>query len=281
MLNVKPRRCGVGGQAMRQYFLIFKLTLMEYFVYRLNFILWRFRNVIFILSLIFFWRAIYRGQQEVFGYQQEQMLTYIIGISVLRAIIFGSRTADLAGMIKSGELVNKFLIRPWSIIKVFFFRDLAAKLLDIFFGILELFLIIWLLKIPFYWPPAWPSLFLFIASCLLALLLYFFLSFLLSLIAFWVDNVWAPRWLFGVIFLEFMSGAFFPLDVLPSPLLKLIYLTPFPYLLYFPLKIYLAQVGFFGFSKVFLLMFFWLLIVVLLVDKLWKKGLKIYSTYGG
>ena len=209
------------------------------------------------------------------------MLTYIIGISVLRAIIFGSRTADLAGMIKSGELVNRFLVRPWNIIQVFFFRDLAAKLLDIFFGVLELILIIRILKIPFCFPATWSSLLFFVSSCLIALLLYFFLSFFLSLIAFWVDNVWAPRWLFGVIFLEFMSGAFFPLDVLPAPLLKLIYLTPFPYLLYFPLKIYLGQVDLFSLSKIFLLMFLWLIVIVLVVSKLWKKGLRIYSTYGG
>jgi len=209
------------------------------------------------------------------------MLTYIIGISVLRAIIFGSRTTDLAGMIKSGELVNKFLVRPWNIIQVFFFRDLAAKLLDIFFGVLELILIIRILKIPFYWPATWHSLLFFVSSCLIALLLYFFLSFLLSLIAFWVDNVWAPRWLFGVIFLEFMSGAFFPLDVLPTPLLKLVYLTPFPYLLYFPLKIYLGQVDLSSLGKIFLFMFFWLIVIVLIVSKLWRRGLRVYSTYGG
>ena len=209
------------------------------------------------------------------------MLTYIIGISVLRAIIFGSRTTDLAGMIKSGELVNKFLVRPWNIIQVFFFRDLAAKLLDIFFGVLELILIIRILKIPFYWPATWHSLLFFVSSCLIALLLYFFLSFLLSLIAFWVDNVWAPRWLFGVIFLEFMSGAFFPLDVLPAPLLKLVYLTPFPYLLYFPLKIYLAQICFSGIIRILAIMLFWLGLVIPATVMVWRRGLRLYSAYGG
>jgi len=266
---------------MKKYWLIFKLTLMEYFVYRLNFLLWQFRNVVSFLALFFFWQAVYSGRQEIFGYQREQMLSYIVGVSVLRGIVFGSRTADLAGMIRSGDLVNRFLLRPWSIVKAFFCRDLAAKFLDIIFITLEIYLISRLMRVELFLPKSWGMIILFVIACLLSTLLYFFISFLLSTIAFWVDNVWAPRWLFGIIFLEFMSGAFFPLDVLPSFVLKIINLTPFPYLIYFPLKIGLGQLAFGKIASVLMIMVFWLILAVLLTGSVWRKGLKSYSAYGG
>jgi len=266
---------------MKKYWLIFKLTLMEYFVYRLNFFLWQFRNVVSFLALFFFWQAVYSGRREIFGYQLEQMLGYTMGVSVLRGIVLGSRTADLAGMIKSGELADRFLLRPWSITKVFFCRDLAAKFLDAIFIILEIYLIGRLMGIELFLPKSWGIIILFIIACLLSVLLYFFISFLLSTIAFWVDNVWAPRWLFGIIFLEFMSGAFFPLDVLPPVLLKIIDLTPFPYLIYFPLKIGLGQLASGKIASVLMVMVFWLILVVLLTGSVWRKGLKSYSAYGG
>lgn len=266
---------------MLKYWHVFRLSLMEYFVYRVNFFLWRFRSIISFLTLIFFWQAVYGLKDNVFGYTQSQMLTYIVGIAFLRAVILGGRVADLAGMIKTGDIVNKFLLRPWRVIRIWFVRDLASKALNLVFVIGEVFLIIKILNLSFYIPQNFIFIILFIISCLLSLPLYFLLDYMLSIIAFWVDNVWAPRWLFGVIFLQFLSGRFFPLDVLPEFAFKLISLTPFPYLIYFPLKIYLEQVTFLQAVRIIGLLFLWLVIVYFLTKKLWQKGLKQYTAYGG
>jgi ABC-2 type transport system permease protein len=254
---------------------------MEYFIYRVNFFIWRFRSIVSFLTLIFFWQAVYGVKNNVFGYSEAQMLTYIVGIAVLRAVILGGRVADLAGLIKDGGMVNKFLLRPWNVIKVWFVRDLASKVLNLFLVVIEVYLIINLLNLSFYTPQNLSYLGLFIISCLLSLPLYFLLDFMLSIIAFWVDNVWAPRWLFGVIFLQFLSGRFFPLDVLPNFVYNLIQLTPFPYLIYFPLKIYLQQVSLFQAGKIIGLLVFWLVVIYFATKKLWKIGLRQYTAYGG
>lgn len=253
---------------------------MEYFVYRVNFFLWRFRSIVAFLTLIFFWRAVYGARTEVFGYQRAQMLTYIVGISVLEGFVLGGRTADLAGMVKSGELVNKYLLRPWNVIKTWFFRDLASKILNLGFVIVEISFLVNILNLPFYFPQKLSFLLIFIISCFAALLLNFLISYLLSCVAFWVDNVWAPRWLFGVIFLEFMAGKFFPLDVLPQPIFKLIRLTPFPYLIYFPIQIYLEKVTFIQAIRALTILIFWLVVFLKITGVVWKNGLKIYAAYG-
>ena len=97
---------------MSKYFQLAKITFEEYLAYRLNFILWRFRSLITFLTLFFFWLAIYGGKEELLGYQKTQMITYVVGVVFLRSIILASRSADLAGQIRSGEL-TKIIIAPF------------------------------------------------------------------------------------------------------------------------------------------------------------------------
>lgn len=254
---------------------------MEYFVYRLNFFLWRFRSIVTFLTLIFFWQAVYGARNEVFGYQRSQMLTYVVGISILQGIILGGRSADLAGMIKNGDLVGKYLLRPWNVILAWFFRDLSDRFLNLIFIAFEITFLIKLLNLPFYFPRQINIFLLFLLTCLAALVLNFLISYLLSCLAFWVDNVWAPRWLFGVVFLEFLAGRFFPLDILPQPLYQLIRLTPFPYLVYFPLQIYLEKVTIAESLKGLAILLLWVVIFWRVTKSIWDKGLRSYSAFGG
>jgi len=265
---------------MKKYFHLAKVTLQEYLVYRLNFLLWRFRRLVVILTLLFFWLAIYGTRNELLGYQRAQMLTYAIGVAFLRSVILASRTGDLVGQIRSGDLA-KNLLRPWNIFKFYFTKDLVDKGLNLGFALVEISLVFYFLKLSFYSPQSVFNYFLFFLICLFSMFLYFLISFWLSLLSFWVDQPWAPRWLFGIIFLEFLSGGFFPLDVLPPAVVKVASFTPFPYLIYFPLKIWLEQVDSVQIIKVLLVSLFWVVLFWLIVKRTWDKGLKGYAAYGG
>lgn len=264
---------------MKKYFQLAKVTFEEYFVYRLNFYLWRFRSFISFLTLLFFWLAIYGNRTEFLGYQKTQMLAYVVGIAFLRAIVLDSRSTDLASQIRDGSL-TKLLLQPVKTMRFWFTRDVADKSLNLFFTIIEILAIAWLLKLSFYLPHYLSTYFSFAVLSLMAIFLYFFLSFTLSVIAFWTEDVWASRWLFGIIFLEFLAGAFFPLDVLPSWLTRIVYLTPFPYLVFFPMKLWLEQLTIFQTVQAFLVCFVWLIFFWWLSTFLWRKGSKNYQAYG-
>lgn len=120
---------------MKKYLQLAKVTFEEYFVYRLNFYLWRFRSLVTFLTLLFFWLAIYGNRVEFLGYQKAQMLTYVVGIAFLRTIVLGSRSVDMADQIRSGGL-TKLLLQPIKIIKFWFTRDVVDKLLNLFFTII-------------------------------------------------------------------------------------------------------------------------------------------------
>ncbi|HUW21385.1 MAG TPA: ABC-2 family transporter protein [Candidatus Bathyarchaeia archaeon] len=265
---------------MRKYFFFGKTVFQEYLTYRLSFVLWRFRNLISFLALIFLWLALYAGRTELLGYRKEQILTYVIGVAFLRGVVLASRTADLAGRINSGELV-KDLLKPIGIMKIYFTRDLVDKLLNLTFSFFEIALVLRFFKFSLYLPKSQLTFVAFLVASFISIILYFLISFWLSLLSFWVDQPWAPRWLFGIIFLEFFSGGIFPLDVLPAVYVKIASLTPFPYLIFFPLKIWLGQIDPRQQLKLIMISLFWVISFWVILKKTWIKGIKTYTAYGG
>lgn len=272
---------------MKKYWQVIKATWQEYGVYRLNFLVWRLRSFISFVTIYFFWWAVFlpAGRQvpgEVFGWQQEKILTYIMGVAFIRSIVLSSRTIDVGGEINQGSLTN-YLLKPINFLTYWFSRDIADKFLNVFFTIIELTLFFLILKPDLIWQNHIFYLLFFILAIILATILYFYLNFFLGIIAFWTpeswSGVWGPRFVFSII-LEFFAGTIFPLDILPAPVFNLIQLTPFPYLIYFPLKIYLGQVNFWQIFTGFTICLFWLGIWYSIVEKTWRAGLKVYAAEG-
>lgn len=264
----------------KKYFHVFKITIQEYLIYRLSFFLWRFRNLVLVFSLYFFWLAVFKSQETVFGYQQSQIIVYVTVVALLKNLIFSTRTQELAGMIRSGDL-TRILLNPVNIFKLYLSRDLADKFLNVIFSIGEIFLLFKLLGMQLDLQTSFPDVALFILAMILSFFLNFFINLFLSFLAFWTEDIWATRWLFGIIFLEFFSGAVFPLEVLPPWLRNTISLTPFPYLIFYPAKILMGQLSPVLMVKSLVISFVWLLFFGRITYLVWQKGIKNYGAYGG
>ena len=167
-----------------------------------------------------------------------------------------------------------------SYIKYWFTRDLASKLLNIIFAVGELWVLLLLFRPDIQFPISLEFTSLAILSLSLGVVLYFFISKISAFSAFWIpENTWGSMF-FILVLMEMLSGVIFPLDVLPKGIKFLIDLTPFPYLVYYPIGIY---VGRFTGPEVFSILLrtlVWIAVSYFLVKKVWKAGLKIYSSAG-
>lgn len=267
---------------LSRYYTIVRTSLEDYFVYRLNFALWRVRAVIQLLILYFLWLTAYGGLNNLFGYSQGQMLTYILGVSLIRSYVLAARLSEGVGaQIITGEISN-MLLKPISYLRYIFARDLSDKLINIFFSSIELVLIVAILRPPLVLQGNGLFFTGALISVLVGLTLYFVLNFSLSLSAFWLhgDDWWAPRFIFGII-LDFLAGGLFPIDALPGLAKQLVLLTPFPYLLYFPMKVYLGQADGEVIIRGLAIGLVWLLGLYLFQRWLWRRGLMAYTSSGG
>lgn len=263
---------------MNKYFEVFKITWQGLLIYRVNFALWRVRTVLQLLLVYFIWWSVFQSQTQVFGYTTSAILTYILVAALIRAVVSGTKVTDLIDSINTGSVVN-FLIKPLGFIRYYLVRDVADKLFNIGFFVAEISLIIFLLKPPIIIQTDIITLILFFLAIVGGLIISFCLNFLISLTAFWVESSWGVLFLMTV-FLESLGGGLFPTDILPKQLFNVLMLTPFPYLIYFPAKLYLGNMGyseiFFGFSVIFI----WILILMLLTRVVINAGFRYFSAAG-
>src|SRR3990172_10036995 len=110
---------------MKKYLTIFSLSFQNEFIYRLNFILWRFRNVLRILMTYFLWYSVFSSNTNVFGYSKEQMLAYVFLVLLVTSFVMSAPSNDNVGGEISDGTLNNFLIKPLGYLRYWFTRDWA------------------------------------------------------------------------------------------------------------------------------------------------------------
>ncbi|MBI2431117.1 MAG: ABC-2 family transporter protein [Candidatus Levybacteria bacterium] len=263
---------------MSKYSSIIINTWNEILTYRLSFVMWRLRTIFQLLTIYFLWHSLIPKSQTLFGYSQSVMLTYIVGTAVLSAIVFSTRTHEIGENINSGNL-SSFLTKPISYFGYWFCRDIGDKLMNISFSIIELFILFFILRPSLFIQTNIEYLLFFLIAIVFGVLLYFLIGAMLGMIGFWSPEVWAPRFIFFIL-VQFFSGALFPLDIFPKPIFALFQFLPFPYLLFFPLKIYLGQISFAEIAQGLTVTMVWIFVLWHGVALVWQKGLRMYTAYG-
>jgi len=99
-------------------------------------------------------------------------------------------------------------------------------------------------------------------------------------LAFWMDETWSLIH-FKIILFSTFGGLSFPIDLLQGHILRLFEFLPFKYLYYIPVSYITGKrlpdehllIDIIGIVV-------WMMVLVLLVNYFWKKGLKRYGAFG-
>jgi ABC-2 type transport system permease protein len=262
---------------MHKYWQLFLITWQQGMVYRTSILLWRFRQLLATVMPLTVWSVLYTDQTVLFGYQRSEMITYILLVSVLQSLILATSWHGLAHTVYSGSL-SKELLKPINIYLYLWVYELTDKLKNLFFVLLESALLFVVFQPVLTLPSAFHAS-VFVVWLLLAILLHFAITILFGTLGFWTPDVWAPKFLF-FIFVDFTAGKLFPLDILPQPLIKLLYLTPFPYLSYAQSQLFLNKVSTTDIIINTLAILFWTVAFGVGTHLVWQRGLKDYTAAG-
>ena len=227
------------------------------------------------LVTLFLWLGVFDSHASFGSYSKERLLSYLLFSSLVTTFISSSRVSTLAFAIQSGDIMN-MLLKPFSIFGYYVATDAADKLINITFGIVEFTLIIFFFKIPLVSPQQIGLFLVFLAA---GVSISFFINLLLSFVGFWTPEVWAPRFLFMMI-ITFVSGSFFPLDLLPPLVYRILLFTPFPYLYFLPTKTLIDGVQKAYFVQQLICSLGWAILLFFLVQFVWKRGIKDFSFWG-
>jgi ABC-2 type transport system permease protein len=186
---------------------------------------------------------------------------------------------QIAADIREGN-ISQFLLKPvdylWYRLCLFFsgriaFIAVAGIPLAIFIFCFRQYVL----------PPAdLTALLVFPVSLVLTALLQFFISYAMAMLAFWLLEI--STFIFILFAFEYLaSGHLFPLDILPPVLKQILYLTPFPYQMYFPISIYLGKAAGAELWRGLIIQFLWVIAAYAFARFMWRRGIKRYSAFGG
>lgn len=268
---------------MRKYWHVINIGIQNNLTYRFNFLARTLFGFIPLIAIIYVWRTIYEGKPPgatVGEYSLGGMISYYLLITVVDALTAVNEDDwQIAADIKDGN-ISQFVLKPIDYLTYRVCLYFSGRITYLAVAAIPLLLFILTLRKYFVFPPDWLSFGLFLCSTLLAALIQFFLSYTLAMLAFWVLEV--STIIFIVFAFEYIaSGHLFPLDILPAGLATVLYFTPFPYQLFFPVSIYMGNASQVELVRGFLLQGAWVLAAYGLARFAWIRGLKKYSAVGG
>ncbi|NCS72171.1 MAG: hypothetical protein GW775_02805 [Candidatus Magasanikbacteria bacterium] len=230
------------------------------------------------LLLYYIWTNVTGVTGSFAGYSELHILNYIFGAHILRSLVFGQPLYVISREINDGTF-SRHLVKPLNHMWYFYCHSWAERLLYTGSAIIEVYICTRIFDATLFLQTNKLQLFLFFLSVVCAHVLYYLLSYGMSLIAFWSREAMGPRFLFEWI-VQFTSGSFFPLSIVGSIFFSVLSAMPFMYVLYVPLEIYLGRIDVPMAGYVIGIQLLWILFIRLLVWVLWRKGLRRYSGEG-
>jgi ABC-2 type transport system permease protein len=253
-----------------------KVTWVKHTAYRLNFFL-----QIIGPGLVFFfikyqlWSSIYRGDQQTIigGFTLDQMIQYHVWGFLVALIAQANGSWNLSEDIRMGR-ISSYLIYPFQFHEYHTASFVSFQFIQLFIATFTLALIVLTQLAPL------PSLYYLIQGTLFTLfisLFWFLLQYLVGILAFWLEETWIIRVIISIVS-YFLSGAIIPLDLYPKWLTHILDYTPFPYLTYYPIQIFMERPVpvFQGYFVITL----WMLITIFFINFVWKRGIKMYTAAG-
>ena len=266
---------------MKKYWHVINIGIQNTLVYRLNFLVRSLFGLIPLFATISLWRAIYAGQEkEIAGYSLAQMISYYLIVTIVDSLTAVSEDDwQIAADIKDGN-ISQFLLKPIDYLRYRLCLFFAGRMIYTVVAFLPVTLFIVTQRQYFLLPADGTTFGLFTLSVALTACLQFFLSYTLALLAFWLLEV--STIIFIVFAFEYIAGGhLFPLDILPPLVSKILFFTPFPYQLFFPVSIYIGKTTGNALLHGLVVQTLWVLASYVLARFVWSRGLRKYSAVGG
>ena len=261
---------------MKKYFKIFKISLISYLEYRVNFVL-SFLFSLFPISVsVLLWVAVARHSEFI---KVKEVVSYYFIILIVKNITTTNSIIRFSDDIRLGEL-NKYLLKPYNYCFYNLMADLPERIVFIVMNFIPLILIYTFLHNYINLDLSLIKVFFFIIFLILGYLINFFIDFLIGLYSFYFSKV-SSLYTSIKVLRNLSAGNIFPLLMLPAKIFLTLQFLPFMYTSYVPTMLLLERTSFDLILKNLFISVVWLTILCLFSAMLWKRGMKRYSAYGG
>jgi len=260
---------------------VYAMELRKIITYRADFWVNFIGQTIFSIIISYYlWQAIFasQGATSMKGFSLDKIIFYYLMVPIISRIQQGEMIGSISREIYDGSL-NKFLLYPMN----FYKYKITTYFAHSTFYYVQLWLIAFVYFLFFHRGESFnlsisnTLIFTFVIS--ISTLTYFMLHSITELIAFWADNIWS----LGVItrfIVRFLGGALIPLAFFPEWAVSLLYYTPFPYLIHFPMKVLFGEIEYSMILQNTFILIFWTIFFYIISKVIWNKGKYSYTGVG-
>ena len=263
---------------LTKYTTIVRLAWQRSLTYRFKVLSYRVGEVMEIVVLILMWSAIYNTQDMIAGFTKKEMITYILIGNLINVTVRNFLSEVVAGDIKDGRL-SIFLVRPMSYFHYIIAREVGRASLATLLSVVSQLVVICFFSSSLVFQTNFLPLFLICIMLPLALFMELLLSYLIGLIAFWVEEV-DGLYTTTERLKKFFAGGYFPLSLLPPAFVQISFLLPFAYSFFVPAQLYLGKIDIQTGIKGIGIQIVWILLLYGLIQIVWRAGLKRYESTG-
>jgi ABC-2 type transport system permease protein len=267
--------------AVGLYKAVYSLELRRLMAYRTDF--WvKFLGVLLanLAAAYFLWTAVFaaRGEATLGGFTLSGMVLYYMLVPLIEGISRSHNQGFLSWEVYDGSL-TRYLVYPVSYFPYQYTVAIASSTI----AVIQLLLVLGIYVIFRDFPPDLAvtpaSLALGLVTALAASILNFVMISVVEMAAFWADNVWSlsVMLLFAV---RLLGGAMIPLTLFPDGAQQLLMLTPFPYLVAFPIQALTGQLTAGAWGQGMTVMLAWTCGIAMTVGFIWRRGNLRYTGVG-
>lgn len=261
----------------RQYSALIKAGWQSVLSYRVEAFLWATVDFFPLLAQFFVWQAVFNLKNQVRGMGFKEVITYYFLLTFVKGITRTYFEGRMINMIKRGSIAA-LLIKPLNIFSYFVVQEISWKLVRQVFTFLLAIIAFFLIGNKISVLNITPlSCALFAGFILIGFWVSSLLSFLLGIVAFWIEEARGlvhARW----ILVGFLSGSFFPLAFLPTKIQRLAYTLPFRFMSFTPVSVLLGEkINWVGELTKGVI---WIVILAFLASFFWRKGVKKFIAVG-
>ncbi|NCB38945.1 MAG: hypothetical protein EOM80_09255 [Erysipelotrichia bacterium] len=121
----------------------------------------------------------------------------------------------------------------------------------------------------------------FVAAIIFGGLMRMLISGSIALLGFWLEDVTTLNLILNGGIWALLGGMIVPVATFPDKIRHFAEMLPYRYMLSFPIEIFTGRLPTAEIVRGFATLGLWILVFALIMRVIWKKGLKVYSAYGG
>jgi len=208
------------------------VTYKEWAAYRSHAMVSIFVGPIYYLVQIFIWKAVFATRGSINGLTLEQMMTYFGMAALINYLIMDFADWNLQMLIHTGKFLT-YMLRPMSHVYFALSQKVGHRILGLTLEFIPVYLV-FLLAFGITLIPVKPAF--AVISILLGFLMMFLVNYCVGITAFWLTKTSGIRRMF-LLLRDICSGVFLPLIFFPTALQKILFVLPFQYIAYVPIRV--------------------------------------------